>query len=83
MMTITWMDRDYYAVKPIIEGACDGCAFDSDPCGDVRTAHECYEGNGADVPRRDFIFIPATDEALAKYVGWRMNGFVPEPDDNE
>jgi hypothetical protein len=88
MKTITYRGEALYLVPAPVPERCDGCRFVAQcgqvqlgmPCVDVQSAHNCYE-EWDDKPAQDHIFIPATDEALAKWVNWRMNGYTDGSED--
>ena len=77
MKRVTYQGSDYYVVPAPEFERCSGCYFENDPCNDLRNVHQCYE-EWDDKPAQDCIFIPATDEAVAKWMSWRMNGFLEE-----
>ena len=80
MKTAQFKGNDYYVVPAPVRERCDGCHFENDLCNDLRAVHQCYE-EWEDKAAEDRIFIPATDEAVAKWVNWRMNGFSDGSED--
>jgi hypothetical protein len=74
MKTVTYQGEDFYVVPAPVPEHCHGCRFEHDACNHMRSIHQCFE-EWEDKPAEDRIFIPATDEALAKWVDWRMNGY--------
>lgn len=73
--TVIIQGETYYAIQPVSHGICSGCAFDWVDCKAVKNQHPCYLPGDHNIPEYDVIYIPATDEALAKWVEWRMNGY--------
>ena len=80
MKRVTYQERDFYVVPAPIPERCDGCHFEDEACNDMRSVHQCFE-EWEDRPAEDHIFIPATDEAVAKWTLWRMNGFTDGSED--